>query len=85
MVFGKIKALLALDGAWNRVRKEIAMGHGKAAIFGLGAAIVTGVMAYATSKCPCLADIVQEWPTLLSAGFMAGVGVYLKSPSETKG
>lgn len=83
-MFGKLKLLLALNRAWERVKKESLMGHGKAAIFGLGAAVVSVVVSRATIDCPCLTELLKAWPSYVTTGIVAGIGVYLKSPVSPK-
>lgn len=78
-LIGNIKLALKLSAAWKRLKEEAKMGHGKAALFGLASAIVTGVVAKVTEVCP---DLIAQWPALLTAAAMAGIGVYLKSPIQ---
>jgi hypothetical protein len=53
------------------------MGHLKAGAFGLASAVAAAIVAKVSAVCP---DLLAQWPALLTAGLMAGVGVYLKSP-----
>ena len=83
-LFGQLRDALTVKRALDRVRKEIAMGHAKPALFGLASAIATATVASITVKYPCVLEMLKEWPTLLTAGVLAGLGVYLKSPKEEK-
>jgi hypothetical protein len=47
--------------------------------FGLAGAIITGVVAEVTKTCP---TIVTMWPAMLTAGVMAGWGLWLRSPKQ---
>jgi hypothetical protein len=55
------------------------VGKLKVGVFGLAGAIVTGVVAEVTKACP---DAVAQWPALLTAGVMAGWGLWLRSPKQ---
>ena len=76
-LFGNLKLALALSRAWSRIKEEASMGHGKAAIFGVASAVLSGVAMRLWDLCP---DLATQWPAMLTAGAMAGIGVYLQSP-----
>ena len=80
-ILEKIKLALKLNAAFKRLKEEYQVGHLKAGIFGLGSAVVVAITAKVFAVCP---DLATQWQSLLAAGALAGLGVYLKSPSETK-
>ena len=49
----------------------------KVGVFGLAGSIVTAVIAQTYSVCP---DLAGQWPAILSAGVMAGLGLWLNKP-----
>jgi len=78
-IFEKLKAGLRLSQAADRLKEASVKGNVRVALLSLGAAIVTGVVAQITMTCP---DLLPKLPTILMAGVLAGVGVWMKSPKD---
>jgi len=78
-LIGNVKLALKVRAAIQRLKEDARMGHAKAGLFGLAAAVGTALVAEVSKVCP---DIWSQWPAMLTAGVMAGIGVYLKSPTQ---
>lgn len=76
----KIKLALLASRLYDRLEKEFKMGHGKAVVVGLGGALLTGLAAKVAVDCPCFLDVLKAWPAYLTAGAVAAVSLYMKSP-----
>lgn len=53
----------------------------KAMAVGIGTALATGMLTKVTSLCP---ELLPQLPSLVGAGFTAGLGLYLRSPKPPK-
>ena len=78
-LIGQIKAALTLSRVAARLKEAHMKGGFKAAAFGLVAAVATGLVAKVTEVCPTL--IPNLWP-IASAGVLAGIALWMKSPKE---
>jgi hypothetical protein len=58
------------------------MGNLKVGLFALLGAVVTGIVAKATSICP---DLIGQIPAILIAGVMAGIGLWMQTPKGVSG
>ena len=75
----KLKTGLLLKRAAERLKEAHMKGGLKVAVFGLAGAGVTGVVAQGNATCP---DLLTRWPELLTAGVLAGVGLWMRSPKD---
>lgn len=78
-LIGSIKAGLLLRRAADRLKEAQVKGGFTTAIFGVVAAVATGVVAKVSETCPTL--IPNLWP-IATAGVLAGVGLWMRSPKE---
>lgn len=56
-------------------------GGMKSTLFGIGAAVATGIAAQLTQVCP---DLLPKLPGLIVAGVIAGIGYHMTSPKDAK-
>lgn len=73
-----VAGLIAGAALWAARPRESA--GAKALVVGLSSALISGVLMKLDATCP---GIVQQLPSILTAGAMAGLALWLRSPKES--
>jgi hypothetical protein len=78
-LIANLKAALTFSRVVERLKEAQMKGGLQVAVFGIGTAVATGVVAKVTEVCPTL--IPNIWP-IVTAGVMGGVALWLRSPKD---
>lgn len=75
----KLKTALLAKRVADRLKEAKMKGTLKTSIVAVAGAVLTGIVAQVSQVCP---DLVSQLPSLIAAGVVAGVALWLKSPKE---